>query len=166
MMRKLIHETALTRTAVNGSTKTPAEMLIEGIPETGGDGTQLTGELPVGPISRMPLLEVVVYFVNSLKMKSDVDRSADKRLAKTATRFLAVPPAFAANTDNAAPAMGTIQIRLGMRLTQSNELKSPCCHLRGNGRCEIVLNNGLSTRFGATPNKMVRKARKIIGASM
>ena len=116
MMRKLIQDTAFTRTAVNGSTRTPTEILSEGNPETGGAGIQLTGAPPVGPISSIPLLPERVYFVNSPKMKREVARRAETRLATTATVFLAVLPAFEARTESAAPAIGTIQIRFGTRL--------------------------------------------------
>src|SRR5579875_9997 len=105
MIRKLIQAIAFERTAVSGSTSTPAVMLSGGIHETGAP--------PVGPISS--ILPVSVYPVNSFRTNKEVESKAATKLVSTATVFLACPPALEARTERAPPAMGTIQIRLGMR---------------------------------------------------
>ena len=97
--------------------------------------------------------------------KSEVASRAERKLAATAAAFLTPEPPFVARTLTAAPAIGTIQIRFGIRSMQlaKNFFDS---YLSGIGRLCSVWNSGPSTKLGKTPSNMVRAAMKIIGASM
>src|SRR5487761_906485 len=116
---------------------------------------------------------------------SDVARSAVTRPDPTAIAFRTAPPALAPRTLNAPPAIGTIQMRFGIRSVQLPRTEDICLFLHsfsktygtGIGKdfstLEVeeanparVWNSGVSMNPGKTPSATVRIARKIIGPSM